>query len=262
MFRQRLLTAIVLVLCVLFLLYVNNVWLFSLVILFLVGMSGYEWLQLIPLTGRSQQLAFIFVLLSCCVASLFWPWLWISVGIVLWVGIIIAVVVYPAGQIYWGRQIFIGIACWLLIPLFVCTLVLLYQHDSGSAYILYVLCFVWAADTGAYLIGKVLGKHKLIPAVSPGKTLEGAIGGLSCALIVACVGVIYFHPLHKIWWFGLAVCTFTMSIIGDLFFSMLKRRNHVKDSGNLLPGHGGVLDRIDSWLVAVPIFYCGLYCMM
>jgi len=117
---------------------------------------------------------------------------------------------------------------------------------------------VSAADIGAYFAGRAFGRHKLAPRVSPGKTVEGALGGLAMVALVAGCGAVYFGlpPLILIA-FGLAVGIF--SIIGDLTESMFKRAAALKDSGTLLPGHGGLLDRIDSVAAAAPWYALGLF---
>lgn len=117
---------------------------------------------------------------------------------------------------------------------------------------------IWASDIGAYLAGKQWGKHKLIPKVSPGKSWEGVTGGVILAMIVATLGYYYFIPYSIYIWFGLALSTVVISIFGDLFISILKRRCQLKDTGNIIPGHGGILDRLDSLIAALPWFYFGL----
>jgi phosphatidate cytidylyltransferase len=117
---------------------------------------------------------------------------------------------------------------------------------------------VWAADIGAYFAGRRFGRRKLAPAVSPGKSWEGALGGLACALFVSLA---FAHALAVPW--GAPLLLFTvlvavLSIFGDLFESVLKRTAGVKDSGGLLPGHGGVLDRLDALLPALPLAALGL----
>ena len=132
------------------------------------------------------------------------------------------------------------------------------QHDFyfGSELLMYVFLLVWAADTGAYFIGKKFGKNKLAPKVSPGKTIEGFLGGLISAMIIAFLGTIYFAvEADKIILFLVASLVVTLvSALGDLAESIFKRESGLKDSSNLLPGHGGILDRIDSLTAAVPIF--------
>ncbi|HLO12356.1 MAG TPA: phosphatidate cytidylyltransferase [Pseudoneobacillus sp.] len=127
-------------------------------------------------------------------------------------------------------------------------------REAGLPYIFYSLFMIWATDSGAYFIGKALGKRKLWPEISPNKTVEGSIGGVICALVVAVLFSLYTNINATI--LELLVITIVLSIfgqIGDLVESALKRHYNVKDSGNLLPGHGGILDRFDSLLFVWPL---------
>lgn len=131
---------------------------------------------------------------------------------------------------------------------------LLRGENQGFELLLLVLLGTWAADTGAYFAGMRWGRHKLAPRISPSKSIEGAVGGLVAATLV--VG--YFNSLLQLqllpgWILGLV--TGLAAIVGDLFESALKREAGIKDSGWILPGHGGILDRIDSLLFSVPVFY-------
>ena len=120
------------------------------------------------------------------------------------------------------------------------------------------MLLVIAADIGAFFVGRSLGKRKLAPQVSPGKTWEGALGGLAAVALVAWGGAAYFGlPARQSIGFGCAVGIF--SVIGDLTESMFKRSAGLKDSGMLLPGHGGILDRIDSVTAAAPLYALGLF---
>jgi len=127
----------------------------------------------------------------------------------------------------------------------------------GPEMVLWMLLLVFAADIGAYFAGRSLGRHKMAPRVSPGKTWEGALGGLASVALVALVGTLHFGlPAAAGVAFGCAIGIF--SVIGDLTESMFKRAAGLKDSGDLLPGHGGVLDRIDSVTAAAPLYALGL----
>ena len=140
----------------------------------------------------------------------------------------------------------------------------LHAQPDGPLRLLFALFLVFAADIGAYLAGRNLGRHKLAPAISPGKTLEGAIGGLALCGLWALTAGVWVFPVHG--WqvlelVVLCVLVAAVSVAGDLLESGYKRAAGVKDSGTLLPGHGGVLDRIDSVVAAVPLFTLGLMLM-
>jgi len=134
--------------------------------------------------------------------------------------------------------------------------ILLRNLVHGRWWLLFILFVIWASDTFAYFTGKTVGRHKLSPYVSPNKTVEGAIGGLAGAVIAGCVMNKYFTmgmPIAEA--AALSVILGIIGIIGDLAESLLKRSAGVKDSGHIIPGHGGVLDRIDSLLFPVPFVY-------
>lgn len=142
-------------------------------------------------------------------------------------------------------------------------LALLALHGNGPEgawLLLYVMALTWVADTGAYFVGRRFGRVKLAPSISPGKTREGVYGALGFALIYGLLGANYFAPQGQA--FGLFVLlvmvTAVFSVVGDLFESLFKRQAGVKDSSQLLPGHGGILDRIDSLTAAAPVFVAGM----
>ena len=129
---------------------------------------------------------------------------------------------------------------------------------SGPLIVLWLILMVCAADIGAYFAGRAFGRRKLAPRISPGKTIEGAVGGLLLVAAVAGSGAVYFGlPTLAVIAFGFGVGIF--SIVGDLTESMFKRAAALKDSGTLLPGHGGLLDRIDSVTAAAPLYALGLF---
>ena len=144
----------------------------------------------------------------------------------------------------------------IYIPVLLSFLVLIREGSSGMIWVFVLLAVIFAGDTGAYYVGSYLGRHKLSPAVSPGKTIEGSIGGLAVNLVLGGVGKYFF--LSGLPW-GLSLLFFlTVGIagqVGDLFESELKRSSGIKDSGGILPGHGGILDRIDALLFASPVAY-------
>lgn len=128
--------------------------------------------------------------------------------------------------------------------------------EAYNAYIpLGFLILLWTSDTGAYLTGKSMGRRKLFERISPNKTWEGFIGGVLAAVLAGCVLAHYFGVLTLWSWIGMALIIGIFGTLGDLVESMLKRNVGVKDSGNILPGHGGLLDRFDGLLMAAPLVY-------
>ncbi len=143
------------------------------------------------------------------------------------------------------------------IPVSLSLLVFLKELDGGVFWIIWLLIVIFANDTGAFYTGTFFGKHKLAPNISPNKTIEGSLGGFAAAVLAGFIfSLIFFDS------FSLALltipCSFMMGVagqVGDLFESALKRASHIKDSGRILPGHGGMLDRIDGLLMAIPVLY-------
>ncbi|CEK09695.1 phosphatidate cytidylyltransferase [Legionella hackeliae] len=258
MFKQRLITTLVLVPLVLIALYYATDWMFAgLIALLLLGCT-IEWLQLIPLRQLALKCLFVAVVLALAWLCQYWFDGFLVLGFVLWLGILVAVIYFPASQSTWGYPWVVNLAGLLVLPLFAQSMIKIHAEEQGKAFILYLLVLIWAADIGAYLTGKKFGRHKLIPAVSPGKTIEGSLGGFILSLLIAVAGYFYFQPQTPLIWFCIAAATALISILGDLFISILKRRAKLKDTGHLLPGHGGVLDRLDSLIAASPLFYWGL----
>lgn len=144
----------------------------------------------------------------------------------------------------------------LYIPFFLSFLVMIRKEPDGVAWIFFLLSVIFAGDIGAFYVGSLFGKHKLCPAVSPGKTIEGALGGLVSNVIAGCLFQLIFFPGYS-WGHGMLfmVSAGGAGQVGDLFESQLKRVSGVKDSGWLLPGHGGFLDRIDALLFAAPVAF-------
>ncbi len=166
---------------------------------------------------------------------------------------------FPRGP--WGlaRMAPLG---WLLIGTTLITVAALHRGVNGPWRLMFMLFIVFAADVGAYLVGRNYGKRKLAPAVSPGKSIEGALGGLGLVALWAAAAGPYVFQIDSLPQLALliavAVFTAAVSVIGDLTESLFKRLRGLKDSGTLLPGHGGFLDRIDSILAAAPVFYLGV----
>jgi phosphatidate cytidylyltransferase len=146
----------------------------------------------------------------------------------------------------------------LMLPAW-CSAILLHESTNGATWTLFVFALIWCADIGAYFSGRRFGHKKLAPQISPGKTREGVYGGLLLSAFFAfSFGLWMGKPLPEaVILTGLCLITVVFSIVGDLFESLMKRHANLKDSGSLLPGHGGVLDRIDSMLAALPAFVAG-----
>ncbi|MBK8481259.1 MAG: phosphatidate cytidylyltransferase [Proteobacteria bacterium] len=151
----------------------------------------------------------------------------------------------------------------LYVPLPLATVALLKRLDQGHLWLVLLLSLTWLADTGAYLVGRAWGRHKLYPRISPGKSIEGAAGAIAAGLAAVAVAKLWYLPLLS-WWDVLliAVPGSVLGMLGDLVESMLKRSVGVKDSGRLLPGHGGLLDRLDALLFAAPyVYYYALFAL-
>ena len=144
----------------------------------------------------------------------------------------------------------------IYIPLSLSLMVLLRNDPQGVAWIFFLLFIVFAGDIGAFYSGKFFGRHKLSPSISPGKTIEGSVGGMIFSVIVGYIFMRLFLPhLNTPMIFLLFIVVNISAQTGDLFESQLKRTGKIKDSGNILPGHGGILDRIDALLFAAPVAY-------
>jgi phosphatidate cytidylyltransferase len=144
-----------------------------------------------------------------------------------------------------------------LVPAWVALMRLRLDFPAGAQWLLFVLLLVWAADIGAFVFGRRFGRVRLAPNVSPGKTWEGVLGGAAVSLLVALWGVHWFNVPYMVF-IPLCLAVVAFSIVGDLTESLLKRFAGVKDSGKLIPGHGGVMDRIDSVTGAAPVLFFGL----
>lgn len=180
-----------------------------------------------------------------------------------WCAALVLVLRYPASfpKGAWSatRMAPLGL---LLISATLITVAALHRQFNGPWRLMFMLFIVFAADVGAYLVGRNYGKRKLAPAVSPGKSIEGAIGGLALVALWAAAAGPYVFQAESLSQIGLlivvSVFTAAVSVVGDLTESLFKRLRGLKDSGTLLPGHGGILDRIDSILAAAPVFTLGV----
>jgi len=179
-----------------------------------------------------------------------------------WLMATIWVLKYRAKSELSGTDKVLGICIGLAVIVPSClAMSLLHGYGEQGPYLLFFLILLTSvADSGAYFSGRRWGKHKLAPVVSPGKTIEGAVGALVATVAVACAGAVYFDlaVIDLVWFLPLCLVTVAVSIVGDLLESLFKRRAGLKDSGRILPGHGGIMDRIDSLTAAAPLFALGL----
>lgn len=259
MLKQRIITALILLpiaLCGFFLLDGAN---FALFIGLVVTLGAWEWARLAGLMAQGLRIAYAAVVAGLLMLLHLMPDLapWVlGASVLWWVLATWLVLTYPGTSELWASA-----ACRLLIGLLVLLpawqgLVLLKHWSMGNWLILAVMVLVWGADIGAYFSGRAFGKRKLAPQVSPGKSWEGVYGGLALSLVItAVVGVSRdWSALELLLGLLGAAVVVLVSVVGDLTESMFKRRSGIKDSSNLLPGHGGVLDRIDSLTAAIPVF--------
>lgn len=259
MLKQRIITALVLLpiaLCGFFLLEGSG---FALFIGLVVTLGAWEWARLAGFAGQAIRVAFAAVVALMLFVMHILPGLapWVLGASVLWWGVATYLVLtYPRSSEHWASA-----ACKLAIGLLILLpawqgLILIKQEPLGNWLIMAVMVLVWGADIGAYFSGRAFGKRKLAPQVSPGKSWEGVYGGLLLSLVItAIVGFARDWSFAQMLMglFGAAIIVF-ISVVGDLTESMFKRQSGIKDSSNLLPGHGGVLDRIDSLTAAIPVF--------
>ncbi len=229
-------------------------WLWALLMAGVVGIAAHEWARLShfsPLSARVYAL-----LLALCALALpyllaaVWPTVQMALTLL---AIVFWVLVAPLWLLgHWRaeqRAVRGVVGVVLLWPTWAA---LLYLHAHGPAMLLGVLAIVWIADTAAYFAGRRFGRHKLAPVISPGKTREGVAGAfIALVLYAAMLGVFVELPLLPLF-FAVAGLLY-LSILGDLFESWIKRVAGMKDSGDLLPGHGGVLDRIDALTSTLPV---------
>ncbi len=255
MFIQRLMMTLILIPLVLTGIYALPSLYFSGIVLLLVGLMIWEWQQFVAMPEiENPYLKFFILLMGTLLVLKFWPF-FLYIDILFWVFAVFAVMSFPKHQSLWGHSGFIALTAWILLGVFAAILINLQSDTYGRNELVAILMIVWAADIGAYLVGKCWGQHKMIPNVSPGKSWEGLFGGIGLALIVGGLETIWMHPLSNFQWFSIVFITALISVIGDLWMSLLKRKCQLKDTGHLIPGHGGVLDRLDSLLAAVPVFY-------
>ena len=225
--------------------------------LLLLGMAAAdEWAKLIGLRRPVGRIAFAGLLATLAATlwrlpDVWWPAL--NLLLLFWVAVAVGIWRYPAG-VRRPLQSPAFMLCVGLVVILGTWLALTKLHvEGGAAFIVWLIVATTLADTGAYFAGRRFGRRKLAPTISPGKTWEGALGGALTTLLWGAGGAWFFGG-GLMAWLAVAVAVFAAALLGDLFESALKRAHDVKDSGTTLPGHGGILDRIDSLTAAAPVF--------
>lgn len=259
MLKQRIITALILLPIALGGFFLLEGAGFALFIGLVVTLGAWEWARLAGFAGQSAR-----VIYGVAVAAMLFimyvlpgiaPWV-LGAAVLWWATATFLVLTYPRTTHHWANaatKLMIGLL--ILLPAWQ-GLIWIKQGPLGNWQIMAVMVLVWGADVGAYFSGRAFGKRKLAPKVSPGKSWEGVYGGLALSLVITTVvGFVRDWTVAQLLMglFGAALIVF-VSVVGDLTESMFKRQSGIKDSSNLLPGHGGVLDRIDSLTAAIPIF--------
>ncbi|MBN1684022.1 MAG: phosphatidate cytidylyltransferase [Gammaproteobacteria bacterium] len=261
MFLKRLVTGLILSIVTILAIYFLSVPIFVTAFTLFMLLAALEWTILMDCKSFWSRLSFIVFVAVLMYLSTYIPILFILWGTFgFWLVSLFLIIVYPKNTKIWGRGIWIRglMGAFALVPTWL-TLNQL-RLFYAPAFIIFMLLLIWGVDTGSYAAGKWFGKHKLIPKVSPNKTLEGLWGGLILPLMVAVVGCLILKIPFERWLLvmGLTLFTSIFAVIGDLSESMLKRQIGLKDLGQYLPGHGGMLDRIDSLMAAAPMFLLAL----
>ena len=258
---QRLLTGVIAAVALLAVLLQGPSWAMVLLLGAAVGLGAWEWSAFVLPPARLLRAVYVLLTLGLLVD------LWrvtqtpaalrvlLVVAALWWVLALAWVVLAPQRR---AGPLIGALVGWLvLVPAGVALLHLRLSLPQGLHWLLLAFFIVWVADSGAYFAGRALGRHKLAPQVSPGKTWEGAAGGLLLVAVLAwfAAPVLGQQPLSLL---ALCVPVAVFSVVGDLAESLFKRHAGVKDSGQLLPGHGGILDRLDSLFAVAPLLLLGL----
>lgn len=272
MLKQRVITALVLLALLLPALVAASPWPFAVLTLGLIGAAGWEWGRLNGLAGAAAY-AVAAAVVGLCLGAMAAGWLASPPALLWWLATLVWVLggawALRGGPAGWGRMAAVARQCVGVLALVLAWLALSHARSVGINFLLSILCLVWMADIAAYFGGRAFGRRKLAPSISPGKSWEGVWSGMAGVLLLgfAWSGLIDARPgvesssLFSLIFSQLGTVTgalallflAAMSVVGDLVESLVKRSAGAKDSSSLLPGHGGVLDRVDALLPVFPI---------
>ncbi|MDD5037486.1 MAG: phosphatidate cytidylyltransferase [Methylococcaceae bacterium] len=272
MLKNRIVTALILAPIIVLAILVDHPWLFALVWGIVIAVCAWEWSNLAGLVSIPVRGVFVAVCVGIMASYQGWAGEaldWLAWPVVAWwflISILLRRIPAKLLEIQYPLGVKLAIGFFVLVTSWI--LMVWTQHNMGGLQTLYLFLLIWLADVAAYFTGKQWGVNKLAPEISPGKTVEGLYGALlagvlfavvtAIALYVASVGTFtHFEAFAAIDFIVLSAVTVLISVVGDLFESLVKRIRGVKDSGIILPGHGGLLDRVDSLIAAVSVFYAG-----
>ena len=270
MLKYRLLTAFLMGPIILWGIFSLPEFWFSFAAVILVTIGAWEWAAFVGLTKSLERTLFVLFNIALFLVVLYLQNRSINHAVIYssvawWLISIPLLLTFPFKDNHFLRlnltKGLIGVV--LLLATLVSMVLIRSNPNYGPEFVLYIILMVWFADSGAYFAGRTLGKNKLIPNVSPGKTWEGVIGALVVTVIASIIAIdlLSIPSSNSVFFVLITFVTVVYSIVGDLSESMFKRMSDIKDSGHILPGHGGILDRIDSLMSALPIFFIGLLLM-
>lgn len=256
--KKRIITGVCLTALIFLAIFILNTPLFALFCGLVLLIGAWEWLSFSNYFSTFFKINLIILMILLMLASWFYLSWVIPIGVFIWVLAIVLILIPMTASQFLKRPFYLALfAFCILIPAWAG---IVFLHSEPNHWgVIYILMISVLADTGAYFSGKFFGKHKMAPQVSPKKTLEGAFGGIVLASVLSSLFFEFLGQTSRasFWDFLLiSIGLVFVSIFGDLFESLLKRHCGVKDSGNILPGHGGVLDRIDSVIAILPVFAC------